>query len=161
MIKISTLVLLRLALGWVFFWAFIDKLWGLGFATAPEAAWLAGGSPTTGFLTHGTKGLMADWFVGLAGTGLVDWLFMLGLAGVGTALILGVAMRPAAVAGGLMMLLIYLAAYVPPTNNPFMTEHIVYILTLILLATHNAGDYLGLGRWWQKTALVRRWSVLK
>ena len=38
--------LLRLIIGWVFFWAFIDKVFGLGFATTAEKAWLAGVSPT-------------------------------------------------------------------------------------------------------------------
>ncbi len=31
---------LRLLMGWTFFWAFIDKLFGLGFATAAESSWL-------------------------------------------------------------------------------------------------------------------------
>src|SRR3712207_7355187 len=41
---------LRLALGWIFLWAFVDKLFGLGFATKAENAWIDGGSPTQGFL---------------------------------------------------------------------------------------------------------------
>ena len=52
---------LRLAMGWTFLWAFLDKLLALGFATGrnPEtgvvdrfgdAAWIYGGSPTDGFL---------------------------------------------------------------------------------------------------------------
>ena len=36
---------LRIALGWVFLWAFLDKLFGLGFATAAENAWINGGCP--------------------------------------------------------------------------------------------------------------------
>jgi thiosulfate dehydrogenase [quinone] large subunit len=42
--------LARIGLGWTFLWAFADKLWGLGFSTLPEKSWLAGASPTTGFL---------------------------------------------------------------------------------------------------------------
>jgi thiosulfate dehydrogenase [quinone] large subunit len=38
---------LRLALGWIFLWAVIDKLFGLGFATPAKNAWIDGGSPTT------------------------------------------------------------------------------------------------------------------
>ena len=41
---------IRLALGWVFLWAFLDKLFGLGHATPAKRAWINGGSPTKGFL---------------------------------------------------------------------------------------------------------------
>ncbi|MEK6968627.1 MAG: hypothetical protein AABX51_08445, partial [Nanoarchaeota archaeon] len=58
---------LRISLGLVFFWAFIDKLFGLGFATTPEKSWLAGGSPTAGFLAGATKGPFKAIFAGLSG----------------------------------------------------------------------------------------------
>ncbi len=51
---------LRLGMGWTFSWAFIDKVFGLGFATKAAGAWLNGGSPTFGFLKFGTKGPFAD-----------------------------------------------------------------------------------------------------
>lgn len=41
---------IRIALGWVFLWAFLDKTFGLGFATPSAKSWLNGGSPTNGFL---------------------------------------------------------------------------------------------------------------
>ena len=71
---------LRLSLGWVFFWAFLDKTFGLGFATPPERAWIEGGSPTTGFL-KGVEGTFADFFNGMAGQAWADWLFMIGSGG--------------------------------------------------------------------------------
>ena len=52
-------VLLRLSMGWLFLWGFLDKTFGLNFATTPEDAWLAGGSPTYGFLSYATKGPFA------------------------------------------------------------------------------------------------------
>ena len=42
--------LTRILLGFVFLWAFLDKTFGLGYATEPAKAWINGGSPTTGFL---------------------------------------------------------------------------------------------------------------
>ena len=38
---------LRLAMGWTFFWAFADKLFGLGYATGAGKGWIDGGSPTS------------------------------------------------------------------------------------------------------------------
>src|SRR3989344_3561195 len=80
------LALARIALGLIFFWAFIDKLFGLGFATKPENAWLAGGSPSTGFLSNAVHGPFAGLYNALSGVAIVDWLFMLGLLGLGVAL---------------------------------------------------------------------------
>src|SRR3546814_5818912 len=37
---------LRVGVGSVFLWAFLDKLFGLGYSTPSERSWLNGGSPT-------------------------------------------------------------------------------------------------------------------
>ena len=50
---------LRLALGWMFLWAFLDKMFGLGHETAAEDAWINGGSPTEGFLAFAAAGPFA------------------------------------------------------------------------------------------------------
>lgn len=75
-------------MAFIFLWAFVDKTFGLGFTTLAEKSWINGGSPTTGFLTFATKGPMAEFFKGLAGMAVVDWLFMLGLLFVGLTLLL-------------------------------------------------------------------------
>ncbi|GIW66973.1 MAG: hypothetical protein KatS3mg095_0871 [Candidatus Parcubacteria bacterium] len=167
-----TLGLLRLSLGWIFFWAFLDKLFGLGFSTCrnPETnivsyfcrdAWLNGGSPTFGFLKFAVKGPMAEIFKSMAGNSIVDWLFMLGLLGVGFGLLLGIFMKLSTFFGGLMLGLMYLAGFLPPAHNPFIDEHIVYIIVMALLCFSEAGNYLGLGNWWQKTKLVQKYKILK
>ena len=115
----------RLSLGWIFLWAFLDKLFGLGHETPSENAWLNGGSPTKGFLGNAVEGPMADFYHGIAGSAWADWLFMVGLAGIGIALIAGVAMRIAAAAGALLMVLMW-SAVLPPANNPFMDDHLIY-----------------------------------
>ena len=79
--------LLRVCLGFIFLWAFADKLFGLGFATTSAKAWINGGSPTYGFLIFGTKGPFAEIFKMLAGNNLVDLLFMEGFLFVGVTLI--------------------------------------------------------------------------
>jgi thiosulfate dehydrogenase [quinone] large subunit len=151
---------IRIALGWVFLWAFLDKLFGLGRGTESEAAWINGGSPTSGFLGHATTGPFADFYQNLAGQAWADWLFMIGLAGIGTALIAGVAMRIAAATGALLLVLMW-TAVLPPENNPFMDDHLIYALVLIALALANAGHILGLGQTWEKLPLVQRYRALR
>lgn len=150
----------RIALGWIFLWAFIDKLFGLGFATPAAKAWINGGSPTTGFLKGTADRALGGFFTSLAGQAWVDWLFMLGLAGIGIALVLGAGMRIAAVSGALLMVLMW-AAELPLANNPFMDEHLIYALLMAGLALVNAGDTVGIGKWWSQTALVRKYPVLR
>ncbi|KAA9375483.1 DoxX family membrane protein [Microbispora cellulosiformans] len=150
----------RIAIGWVFLWAFLDKLFGWGFATPAAKAWINGGSPTTGFLKGTADRTFGDLFGALAGQAWVDWLFMTGLLGIGAALILGVGMRIAAAAGGLLLLMMW-AAELPLTTNPFMDEHIVYAIVLAGLALGGAGATFGLGRIWAATPLVRRFPILK
>jgi thiosulfate dehydrogenase [quinone] large subunit len=151
---------LRLALGWIFLWAFIDKLFGLGFATKAQNAWIDGGSPTKGFLGNATTGPFADMYKNIAGATWADWLFMIGLAAIGTALILGIGLRIAATTGGLLLVLMF-TAVLPPENNPFMDDHLIYAGVLALLALTAAGDTLGLGRPWATLPLVQRLPWLK
>lgn len=154
----TVLGLLRVALGWVFFWPFLDKTFGLGYSTPRERAWVNGGHPTRGFLGN-ADGWFADAFKAMADSAAVEWLFMLGLLLVGLALVLGVGVRVAAVSGTAMLLLMY-AAEVPfrkgEATNPFLDEHIVYSLALLALAALHAGRSLGLGAWWTRQPLVRK-----
>ncbi|MBU0646193.1 hypothetical protein KJ611_01795 [Patescibacteria group bacterium] len=152
--------IIRLGMGWVFLWSFLDKMFGWGFATPADQAWIAGGSPTTGFLTYGTKGPFADIFQSLAGNPIVDWLFMLGLLGIGVALILGIGVKVAGYAGVLMFALMYLAGFIPPEHNPFFDEHVLNALILLMLVYVDAGMYLGLGKKWQKQTLVKKYPWL-
>ncbi len=126
-------ILLRLFMGFIFLWAFLDKVFGLGFATTSDKAWIHGGSPTTGFLSFGVKGPFVEIFHGLAGVAVVDWLFMLGLLFVGLTLIFNRYIKLGCVAGSLMLFFMYLALLLPE-NNPVIDDHIVYILVLALIA---------------------------
>jgi thiosulfate dehydrogenase (quinone) large subunit len=151
---------LRLALGWVFLWAFLDKLFGLGFATESKNAWINGGSPTKGFLGNAVSGPFADFYKSFAGAAWADWMFMIGLAAIGTALILGIGLRIAAAAGGLLLVLMW-TAVLPPENNPFMDDHLIYAAVLALLALTNAGHTLGFGKVWERLPIVQRTPILK
>lgn len=150
----------RLALGWVFLWAFLDKLFGLGHDTTGKQAWIHGGSPTKGFLAHSATGPFQGFYNDIAGAGWTNWLFMIGLAGLGIALILGIGMRVAAVAATVLLVMMW-GVTLPPDSNVFMDDHLIYALTIIGLALVGAGDVLGFGRWWAKVPLVRRFPILK
>ncbi|VXC11699.1 DoxX family membrane protein [Aeromicrobium sp. 9AM] len=150
----------RLAMGWTFLWPFLDKTFGLGHETASADAWVNGGSPTSGFLGHATKGPFSDFYQGMAGQAWADWLFMLGLLGIGVALIAGVAMRVAAAAGALLLVLMW-TAVLPPENNIFLDDHLIYALLLVVLALSDAGRTFGLGSVWEKLPVVRKNPYLR
>ena len=121
----QALAALRIAFGLTFLWAFFDKLLALGYHTATtrtgnldrfgDAAWINGGSPTEGFLTFGVTPTRPfdELLQQPRRLRLVDWLFMLGLLGIGLALTLGVGIRLAAIAGVALYLFMYAAVMLP------------------------------------------------
>src|SRR4029453_18697766 len=80
---------IRPALGWIFLWAFLDKLFGLGHSTPAANSWLNGGSPTAGFLGKAATGPFTGFYHSIAGSVVADVLFMTALLGIAAALILG------------------------------------------------------------------------
>ena len=169
----KALAVLRIGFGLTFLWAFFDKLLALGYATGvnPEtgavdrfgdAAWINGASPTEGFLSFGVNpdSPFAGFFNGLAGHAIVDWLFMLGLLSIGAALVLGIGMRFAAVAGAALYLMMY-AAVMVPENNPVFDDHLLGAISVVVLALTLAGDTWGFGKQWSRTSLVRSNEFLR
>ncbi len=156
------LALTRIGTAVVFLWPFTDKLVGLGYATPRERAWLAGGAPTQGYLENGAQGPLASTFAAMASP-VTDWLFMLGLLGVGLALLLGIGLRVAAVSGTVLFAMLWLSQWplAAGSNNPVVDDHVLVILLLAVLATTLAGDTWGLGRRWAALPLVRRAAWLR
>jgi thiosulfate dehydrogenase (quinone) large subunit len=66
-----------------------------------------------------------------------------------------------AAGGGALLLVMMWTAVLPPENNPFMDDHLIYALTLGLLASLGAGRWLGLGRKWERTTMVQKLPVLR
>jgi thiosulfate dehydrogenase [quinone] large subunit len=167
--KVTAVV--RIVMGLMFVWAFLDKTFGLGYATPGERAWVNGGSPTKGFLGSIDHGPFAAMFRGWAGAGWADWLFMLALAGVGVALLFGIGLRIAAVSGTLLLLLMWAAEWPldrftdagAPTmsTNPVIDYHIVYALVIIGLAVVAAGTTWGFGKAWANLDLVKKYPWLR
>ncbi|WP_329241585.1 DoxX family membrane protein [Streptomyces sp. NBC_01478] len=162
---------LRLLTGFVFLWAFLDKTFGFGYATPSGKGWIDGGSPTKGFLSSVAAGPMESTFHDWAGAGWANWLFMLGLLGIGVALVSGVALRLAAVAGTAMMALMWIAEWPPAKHlsdgtlsmspNPFVDYHLIYAVVIVALAAAGAGATWGLGKVWAKLPIVRDHNWLR
>jgi thiosulfate dehydrogenase [quinone] large subunit len=165
---------LRIAMGWTFLWAFLDKAFALGFSTGrnPETgaiaffgpdAWINGGSPTDGVLQFAlhTKGFFADFYGALVGATWVEWAYMLSMLAIGLGLIFGIGTRLAAIGGIIWLAIFYTATAIWPEHNPFLDDHVIYAIVLAGIAYVGAGRFLGLGRRWDSTALVRRFPVLK
>jgi thiosulfate dehydrogenase [quinone] large subunit len=165
---------LRILIGLVFLWAFMDKMFGLGFATcrvvdtqtkeetvqvlcAKSVA--KGGSATTGFLKFAAKGPVKDVYNDLAGNKFVDFVFMAGLGLIGLCLVLGIGVKVASISGILMLLLMWLAL-IPGENNPFIDDHIIYAVALLGVFMTNKNQVWGLGSWWQKQAIVKKHPIL-
>jgi thiosulfate dehydrogenase [quinone] large subunit len=138
-------LLLRLAMGWIFVWSGFDKL---------LTDWTS-----AGFLVNGTSGPLQSWFMDLgansAAVNVIDGLVISGQILIGLTLILGVFTRFSLFWAAAMIFMFYIAQF-PPANNPFLDEHIVYLVVFLLLGALGAGRILGLDALIEKLPFVRR-----
>jgi len=138
-------LLLRLTMGWIFLWSGIDKL---------VTDFTAGG-----FLANATSGPLTGWFHSLgrsdAALSVIDPLVIWGQILIGVTLTLGLFTRSGLFWAAAMMMMFYLAQF-PPANNPFMDEHLVYIVVFALLGALGAGRILGLDALVERLPWVKR-----
>jgi len=138
-------LLLRLTMGWIFLWSGIDKL-----VTNFSAS---------GFLANATQGPLGGWFQDLganqAALDIINPLVIWGQILIGATLVLGLFTRAGLFWAAAMMMLFYLAQF-PPANNPFMDEHLVYVLLFGVLGALGAGRILGLDAWVERMPWVKR-----
>jgi len=131
----NLLVLLRLALGWIFLYAGIVKVM--------DPKWSA-----AGFLK--TAKILPELYTWFGLPTNLPWVNLLnewGLLLLGVSLILGLWVRWSAFLGVVLMILYYL----PQVNFPYVgansllvDEHIIYIIGLLILIFFRAGYYYGL-----------------
>jgi len=166
----KVLAVARVVIGFTFLWAFVDKLFGFGFATPSSRAWINGGTPAQGFI-KGIDGPFHDAFQVFANP-FGDWLFMAGLLGIGVAMIAGAGLRIAAAAGTLLMVFMFLAEWpaatalvdgkvVSGSTNPLVDSHWHEALLLIISAVTLAGDTWGIGKWWGNLGFVKKHRSLR
>jgi|SRR3989344_4729422 len=138
--KVSIL-LLRLALGWLFLYAGITKIINPDWSAA-------------GYLT-GAK-TFPSFFQAMLDPAILPFINFInewGLTLLGVSLILGLFVRLSSWLGAILMLLYYFPILDFPYPNPhsyIVDEHIIYALALILLAALNAGRVWGLESWYTK-----------
>ena len=153
-------VVLRISLGLVFLWGFFDRTFGLGFNTAPEAAWINGASPTFGYLQFATSGPFAGLMQGLAGNIVVDLLYMMGQLLIGLSLLTGIGLTVAGYSGALLMALIYISAF-PKEFHPFMDQHIIYGIILVGIAVLKPRASFDFSERWAQTPIAQRHAFLQ
>ena len=136
---------LRLLLGWFMFFAGIEKVL--------DPAWTAQGF----LLSAKTFPAFYAWFAEPVNSWWIDPLNAWGIALVGVALLLGVAVRPAAWAGAVLMIVYYFPHNVfPQVPHGFIVEeHVIYAAAFILVAFLPAAQRFGLSGALRRTFLGR------
>ena len=153
------LAILRIILGWMFLWAFFDKLFGLGFSTPAGSGMIDGGSPSS-FVVYVTGGIFGDLFNNLAGNGFIDILMMLGLLALSISLILGITSKLGTFGAILFCVMMFLL-HVPPSDNPIVDYHIVYVIAILAVYWLGGFGRLSLYDKWMSMGIVKRFPILQ
>ncbi len=148
----------RILMGWIFLWAFLDKLLGLGFQTPAGSGMVDGGSPSS-FVIYAGGGVFFDLFKSVAGNFFVDLLLMAGLLGLGAVLVLGIAPK-VTTALTIIFLLVMYCVHVPPVDNPIVDHRIVFIAGMLAVYWLGGFDKLSLNGWWKNAVFVEKFPIL-
>lgn len=146
------LFFLRLALGWLMFYAGITKVLDPSWSAA---GYLAGAK---------TFGSFYDWLVLPQNIEWVNFLNEWGLTLIGISLIFGVFVRISSIAGFFMMMLYYFPVLqfpYPNAHSYIVDEHIIYALIFLFFAATRAGRIAGLENWCSNLPLCRRFPRLR
>lgn len=146
------LLVLRLAMAWVFLYAASHQV-------------LVPGWSASGFLAH-TKTF--SWlFTPMASPAIapaISFLVEYGHLLIGLSLLLGLFTRASSFAAILLMILYWMAhmdfPFISNTNNFLLDEHIVYALVLGLLIATRAGHIVGLDAWASKQTMTKNQLLL-
>lgn len=151
------ILIMRVAMGWIFLQAGIDKL------LDPE--WTAAGYLK--FAIHENNPFMSLW-ANFAGSPTIDLLVMWGLVLTGVGIILGALLRWSAFWAALMMIFFWASAlqgglgeFLPLEHGWVIDDHIVYAALVFGLGAIGAGRILGVDAALEKTAFVQKNAWLK
>lgn len=145
------LVALRVALGWLMFYAGITKVLN------PEwtaAEYLKGAKTFVGFY---------HWLASPGVLSVINFVNEWALTLLGVSLVFGVLVRLSSVLGAILMLLYYFPVLAFPYIGQhffLVDEHIIYALLLLFFAAVGAGKQWSLDNWLQKLPICKRYSKL-
>lgn len=143
--KVS-LVILRLSLGWLFFYAGITKILNPDWSAA-------------GYIRSAKNfSFFYNLFLNSSVLPVINFLNEWGLLLVGIALIFGIFIRIYSAVGILLMVLYYfvLAFPYPNANSFIVDDHIIIIAGLLVLSAFRAGRVWGLEEWCSKLPICTR-----
>ncbi len=146
------LVSLRVALGWLMFYAGITKLLNPEWSAA---GFLAGAKTFAGFF---------QWFASPEILPVTNFLNEWGLTLIGASLILGIFVRISSISGILLMILYYLPTLTFPyvgTSSFIVDQHVIFSLVFVLLASMRAGRYYGLENWCSNLPICSKFPKIR
>ncbi|MDP2695737.1 MAG: DoxX family protein [bacterium] len=150
----TSLFLLRVSVGWLFFYAGITKVLNPEWSAE---GYLKGAKTFAGFY---------QWLTSPAMLPITNFVNEWGLTLLGVSLILGAFVRLSSLPGALLMMLYYFPVLdfpYPNAHSYIVDEHIIYALVLVLFFVSRASKVWGLGSWassWpflSKYPRIREW----
>ena len=156
---------LRIAVGMIFLTAGLQK--ALSEVAFDAAGFLTFGTTGTPWLGAPAEGVVYnpthDLWISLAGNAtlmpIVNWLVVFGQIAIGSALILGLFTRFAALMGTIMMLFFFVAAW--EFEHGIVNQHLTYALVTAFIGYIGAGRYYGLDALLEKAEWVRQTPQLR
>jgi thiosulfate dehydrogenase [quinone] large subunit len=164
-----SIVLLRVAMGWIFLQAGLDKWTGNGIDGIQDQP-LTGGFDAGGYLNNALHpdNPLQSVFADMAGYSFIDPLVVWGQILIGVALVLGIVVRWSAFWGAVMMFLFWLShlqggllAGLPLEHGWVVDETIVYTAVLLGLGAIGAGRILGLDARLEESDVVQNNTWLR
>lgn len=148
----NILALLRIAMGMFLLYAGVVKVINPAWSAA---GYLKGAKTFSGFYQSLTDPNILP---------IINFLNEWGLVVLGIALIVGIGVRLAGMAGAGLMILYYFPVLDFPYIAPYsfiVDEHIIYALALLVLASFRAGRTWGLERWCASLPICARYPRLR
>lgn len=146
------LFLLRIVMGWMYFYAGIVKVIDPNFSAA---GYLQGAK---------TFAVFYQWLLSPNILPTVNFINEWGLTLLGVSLILGIGVRLSSILGGILMLLYYFPILNFPYPNPhsyLVDEHIIYAAMLFFFAAVRAGRVWGLENWCASLPVCSKFPTLR
>ncbi len=146
-----TLVALRIAMGWMYFYAGITKV--------IDPTWTAEG------YIKGAKNFtwFFQWLLSPQILPVVNFLNEWGLTLLGVSLILGIGVRLSSILGAILMMMYYVALPFPYPNahSLVVDEHMIYTAVLLFFAAVRAGRTGGLEEWCSNLPICVKFPKLR